>query len=101
MIISIVLITVWIVATEIVFFNSDVGESFMSKKIFSMLCGAVVMFFSVGIPTIMAYAPRVDPLEPLGPIVYAWYYGVIFALAIFFGINYLIYKFVLQKGDEQ
>lgn len=102
----IILLVIWIVLTEIIFFvfarkDYDFGDSFLSKKFFSLFISFVITFFSVGFPTLLAYGPREPPLEPIGAIAYFWYYGIILALMIFFGINYLIYKFVNRDLPEK
>lgn len=100
----VVLLILWIAATEFIFFkyaknDYDFGDSFISKKLLSLATSFIIVFFSVGMPTIFAFAPRENGLESFGIIAYAWYYGIILAVLAFFGINYIIYKFA-KKGDN-
>ncbi len=99
----IVLLVIWIVITEITFFafakdDYECGDDFISKKFLSLFLGLIITFFTVGIPTLFAFAPREGGLEPFGIIAYAWYYGVILAFVAFLGINYGLYK--LTKRDN-
>ncbi len=101
----IVLLVIWIVITEITFFafakdNYEFGDSFISKKLSSLFIGFIITFFTIGIPTLFAFAPREGGLEPFGIIAYTWYYGVILAFVAFFGINYLIYKFIKRDNGN-
>jgi len=106
MIMWIVLSVVWIISTEFIFFtfakDEDVfGESFMSKKFASLITGLLITFLIAGVPTILAFAPRAGDLESFGIIAYAWYYGIISAFIIFFGINYILYKLTKRNGDSK
>lgn len=99
----IILLILWIIVTEFIFFsyakdNHDFGDSFLSRKSLSLFVSGILVFFSVGLPAMFAFLPREQGLEPFGIIAYAWYYGIIFAFIIFFGINYAIHKWLERKG---
>jgi len=99
------LVLACIVATEVVFFkyakdNYDWGETFFAKKFLSFLCGLIFSAVFVGIPSSIAYIPSAGEVEAYGPVVLAWFYGVLGALTILFGINYMLYKRSINKKKK-
>ena len=101
MIWPLVLLALFIILTEIIFFtvakdSYEFGTSFFAKKCSSMLISLIVVFFTVGFPTLIAYAPRDNELPVYGPVAYLWYYGTFLAIGLFFGVNYIISKFAFR-----
>ncbi len=89
------------ILTEVIFLFSPIkkkSDSFMEAKIYSILIAVLIVFFAFTFPSILSYIPMSPGDELVRPIVYVWYYGIIFAVIAFFGTNYYFYK--KMKGGE-
>ena len=96
----IIFLATWLVSTEVLFFAWERNAycNFFGNKMVSVIKGLLVAIFIFGLPWLLAVGPIMDSYIPLGPIVYAWYYGVALAISAFFGINYAIHKWMDKKG---
>ena len=105
-------IAIFIISTEIIYFKyirgSSWNDSFIEEKLFSMFIGLFSMFIGLfvtftiwGVPFMMAEVPNTIDAEPLGNIVYLWYYSIVGVIALFFGINYLTDKHLKNKKKKE
>ncbi len=96
---EIILLVVWLVATEVAYFGRCRGraDTFFEGKIVSIFIGMAFTFISFGIPWMIA----TDEGVGIGNVFYFWYYGSIAAIVIFFGINYLIHKKLEKKESKR
>ena len=104
----IIFLALWIISTEIVYFGfireendsycySDF-ENFIYQKMMSIMTGLFVTIILFGIPFVIATGAGTIK-DGIGYIAYVWYYGIILAVALLFGINYYI-NIRLNKNEH-
>ncbi len=93
----IIFFALWFVLTEVIFFRYTRHnfDTFFEAKILSIFSGSVLSLLLFGLPSMIAVGP--GEADAVGYIAYVWYYGIISIVALFFGINYLIYKKVNKR----
>ena len=95
----IIFLVLWLISTEVILFTYAKYEfdSFFEGKIISIFLGFIIVFFLFGFPAMAATRFTISE-EAVGNIIYVWYYGIMLAIALFFGVNYLIYRKVNKNG---
>lgn len=96
-------IVIFIVSTEIIFFNTSwkIFDTFFPRKMISIFGGILSTIILFVIPFLTANIPQGNKTEAYGNIFYVWYYGAIIFILILFGINYLIFKKIEKNKEEE
>ena len=90
---SIILFVIWVIATETIYFSiRDDHDDFWEEKFTAMFISAAILWFSYGMPRVFTLSEECSPW-----IVFAWYYGIIGAITLFYGSNWLISKKLHQN----
>ncbi len=103
MILEIISILFLIVVTEIFYFGFFRKEFkvyknfglFFGAKLVSLMCGLLSWIFLIILPLSIKEGEGLTYLQ-----VFGWYYGVIFGIGIFFGINWYITQYLDNKKKK-
>lgn len=98
----IVFMSIWTISTEIIFFGffREDSQPFFPQKITSVFAGFLVVIFLYGFPCLFATG-AIDPAHAFGNVAYVVYYASLSFIALFFGVNYAIHKYLKKRSRRK